>query len=59
MVDEKERERILKFIKAVFQNKDKGSCECPLCGGTIEIGISPYNGHVHGYCAKCGMRMME
>lgn len=59
MTDEKEKSRILKFLEAVYQNKDKGSCKCPLCGGTVEIGVSPYNGHVHARCTRCGFMMME
>lgn len=32
--------------------------EC-ICGGTLRIGKSGYNGHVHAVCNKCERRLMQ
>lgn len=32
---------------------------CHWCGGTIEYIESKYNGHRHGKCRDCGLRIME
>lgn len=52
---------IFKYLKAEIEAVEKGEQEftCPLCGGDAFWVRSPYNGHKHSGCRKCGMKVME
>lgn len=44
-----------------YENHPEVRMDCPICGGknTMVGARSNYNGHFHGFCEKCGVRMME
>ncbi len=52
------------FMAAVTNAKkelawgDELTISCPLCGQTVTVRRSSYNGHVHAQC-ECGMAMFE
>ena len=52
---------MLKWVKAENEAVKNGTQEftCPLCGGEAFWVRSPYNGHKHSGCRKCGMKVME
>ena len=61
MTDDEFMDSIMKYIKAEIEAIEKGEQEftCPLCGGDAFWVRSPYNGHKHSGCRKCGMKVME
>lgn len=57
-------DEILTFIKKVgttAKSIKKGeSTETPcVCGGTLTIEKSSYNGHIHAHCDKCNRSLMQ
>jgi predicted RNA-binding Zn-ribbon protein involved in translation (DUF1610 family) len=61
MTDDEFMDSIMRYIKAEIEAVEKGEQEfiCPLCGGDAFWVSSPYNGHKHSGCRKCGMKVME
>lgn len=48
-------------MKVWTQLKKVERMDCPVCGGkdTLEFTRSRYNGHKHGHCTACGVKIME
>jgi transcription elongation factor Elf1 len=61
MIDDEFMDSLYKYLKAEQEAEENGKQEftCPLCGGEAFWVRSPYNGHKHSGCRKCGMRVME
>ena len=54
-------EGALKFLAALnkAEKENRQEFTCPVCGGDASWTRSPYNGHIHAGCAKCGIRVLE
>ena len=60
-MNQEEFTRMFKYMKAQKEAEKQGKREfaCPICGGKAEWGRSNYNNHLHTWCAKCGIKIME
>ena len=52
---------LFEFLTAIPDFEERGkeyTGKCPN-GGTVHAKRSTYNGHIHAWCDKCGMRIIE
>lgn len=54
-------ERLNFILAACEATKEDGEAEfiCPICGGRARATKSSYDKHIHAFCEKCRMKLMQ
>lgn len=55
------RDALFKWLKAEQEAIEKSEHDftCPICGAPARWERSEYNGHVHSWCTRCEMKVIE